>query len=111
MALMTPISSQIWDMKYRLKAVDGAAMDKTLEDSWQRVAGALAAPEDDAEHWQAEFYKALEDFRFLPAGRILAGAGTERHVLQGVVESLRRAGSGRPGRARQEGTGPTPNCP
>ncbi len=105
MALMTPISSQIWDMKYRLKAVDGAAMDKALEDSWQRVAGALAAPEDDAEHWQAEFYKALEDFRFLPAGRILAGAGTERHVtlfncfvmgrvpddMAGIFEQLKEA--------------------
>ena len=105
MALMTPISSQIWDMKYRLKAVDGAAMDKTLEDSWRRVAGALAAPEGDAEHWQAEFYKALEDFRFLPAGRILAGAGTERHVtlfncfvmgrvpddMAGIFEQLKEA--------------------
>ena len=80
MALMTPISSQIWDMKYRLKEGGGGAMDKTMEDSWRRVASALAAPEDDPGRWQTEFYEALEDFRFLPAGRILAGAGTERHV-------------------------------
>ncbi|MFP6691163.1 MAG: adenosylcobalamin-dependent ribonucleoside-diphosphate reductase [Alphaproteobacteria bacterium] len=80
MALMTPISSQIWDMKYRLKEGDGAALDKTMEDSWRRVASALAAPEDDPGYWQTEFYEALEDFRFLPAGRILAGAGTDRHV-------------------------------
>jgi len=77
---MTPISSQIWDMKYRLKEGDGAALDKTMEDSWRRVASALAAPEDDPGYWQTEFYEALEDFRFLPAGRILAGAGTDRHV-------------------------------
>ena len=77
---MTPISSQIWDMKYRLKAGDGAAVDKTMEDSWRRVANALAGPEDDPDHWQTEFYEALRDFRFLPAGRILAGAGTDRHV-------------------------------
>ena len=80
MTPMTPISSQIWDMKYRLKTGEGAAVDKTMEDSWRRVASALAAPEDDPAHWQAEFYAALEDFRFLPAGRILAGAGTDRHV-------------------------------
>ena len=77
---MTPISSQIWDMKYRLKTGEGVAVDKTIEDSWHRVASALAAPEDDPAYWQAEFYAALEDFRFLPAGRILAGAGTDRDV-------------------------------
>ncbi|MFP6776972.1 MAG: ribonucleotide reductase N-terminal alpha domain-containing protein, partial [Alphaproteobacteria bacterium] len=80
MTPMTPISSQIWDMKYRLKTGEGVAVDKTIEDSWHRVASALAAPEDDPAYWQAEFYAALEDFRFLPAGRILAGAGTDRDV-------------------------------
>jgi ribonucleoside-diphosphate reductase alpha chain len=77
---MTPISSQIWDMKYRLKTGNGGAVDKTIEDSWHRVASALAAPEDDPAYWQAKFYAALEEFRFLPAGRILAGAGTDRDV-------------------------------
>ena len=80
MAFMTPISSQIWDMKYRLKAGDGAAVDKTVEESWHRVAHALAEPEKDPGPWREEFYRALEGFQFLPAGRILAGAGTDRHV-------------------------------
>jgi ribonucleoside-diphosphate reductase alpha chain len=76
------ISQQIWDMKYRFKTVDGRALDRTIEDSWRRVAAALAAPEPEKEreHWAGEFYRALEDFKFLPAGRILAGAGTERTV-------------------------------
>ena len=80
MASVTGISQQIWDMKYRLKGADGAPVDKTIEDTWRRVADALAEPEQDRAHWSAEFYRALEDFRFLPAGRIVAGAGTDRSV-------------------------------
>jgi ribonucleoside-diphosphate reductase alpha chain len=77
---ISPISQQIWDMKYRLKAADGAPVDRTLSDTWRRVARALAAPEVDPAHWEERFFKALDGFRFLPAGRILAGAGTERDV-------------------------------
>ncbi|MEE9300158.1 MAG: adenosylcobalamin-dependent ribonucleoside-diphosphate reductase [Alphaproteobacteria bacterium] len=77
-----PISLQIWDMKYRLKDAAGRPVDKTIEDSWRRVARALAGAEapDGKERWEERFYEALEDFRFLPAGRILAGAGAERNV-------------------------------
>jgi len=67
-------------MKYRLKTVDGRPVDKTISDSWQRVAGALAAPEKDPSHWQQKFFEAMEDFKFLPAGRILSGAGSDREV-------------------------------
>ena len=75
-----PIAEQIWDMKYRLKAEDGRTLDGSVEDSWRRVATALAAREAVPENWIEPFYQALEDFRFLPAGRILAGAGTGRSV-------------------------------
>ncbi len=102
---VTGISQQIWDMKYRLKGADGAPVDKTIEDSWRRVARALAAPEADREAWEARFYEALEDFRFLPAGRIMAGAGTDRNVtlfncfvmgeiqddMGGIFEALKEA--------------------
>src|SRR5882724_9010616 len=80
---MTPIaaiSQQIWDMKYRLKGPNGAALDKTIEDTWRRIASALAAPEADLPGWADRFYGALENFRFLPAGRIVAGAGSGRQV-------------------------------
>jgi len=80
MAQVTSISQQIWDMKYRLKGPDGALVDKTIEDSWWRVAYALAEPERERERWAKAFYRALDGFRFLPAGRILAGAGTKRNV-------------------------------
>ena len=75
-----PIAEQIWDMKYRLKAADGVALDTTVEDTWRRIARALASQESEPAKWEDRFYHALEDFKFLPAGRIVAGAGTERSV-------------------------------
>lgn len=73
-----PIAEQIWDMKYRLKEQDGTVIDESVTDTWQRIAKALA--EGDTAGREAEFYAALEDFKFLPAGRITAGAGTGRAV-------------------------------
>ena len=77
---VAPIARQIWDAKYRLKDADGTPIDRTIEDSWRRVARALAQAEAEPERWEQPFYEALEDFRFLPAGRILSGAGSERRV-------------------------------
>ncbi|MEQ8665539.1 MAG: adenosylcobalamin-dependent ribonucleoside-diphosphate reductase [Rhodospirillales bacterium] len=80
MAQVAPISQQIWDMKYRLKGADGRPVDKSIDDTWARVARALAEPEADKALWQQRFYDIMRDFRFLPAGRILSGAGSERRV-------------------------------
>jgi ribonucleoside-diphosphate reductase alpha chain len=75
-----PIAAQIWDMKYRFKDADGTPIDETVEDTWKRIAGALAVVEKDPKEWEPKFYAALEDFKYLPAGRITAGAGTARSV-------------------------------
>ncbi len=75
-----PIAEQIWDMKYRFKAADGAPIDVTVEDSWRRIARDLARAEAKPDVWEEKFYEALEDFKYLPAGRITAGAGTARQV-------------------------------
>ena len=75
-----PIAEQIWDMKYRFKEADGTPIDASVEDTWRRIARSLAAVENDPEHWEGVFYNALEDFKYLPAGRITAGAGTARSV-------------------------------
>jgi ribonucleoside-diphosphate reductase alpha chain len=75
-----PIAEAIWDMKYRFKEADGTPIDGTVEDSWRRIARALAEVEKDPAHWENRFYSALEGFKFLPAGRITAGAGTGRNV-------------------------------
>ena len=75
-----PIAEQIWDMKYRFKDVDGTPVDVTVEDTWRRIARDLAKVEDNPERWEETFYDALSDFKYLPAGRITAGAGTKRSV-------------------------------
>jgi ribonucleoside-diphosphate reductase alpha chain len=80
MPSVASISQQIWDMKYRLKGPDGVALDRTIEDSWRRVASALAEPEQDRGLWTERFYEAMEGFKFLPAGRVVAGAGSGRNV-------------------------------
>ena len=74
------ISQRIWDMKYRFKTAAGEPIDREIADTWRRVATALAAPEADPPAWAPRFEEALSRFEFLPAGRILAGAGTGRSV-------------------------------
>ncbi|QXN71515.1 ribonucleotide reductase [Rhodobacter phage RcIroh] len=80
MPFAAPIAQQIWDQKYRLKHFDGTPIDVTVQDTWSRIASALAQAEDDPAFWEPRFYSALEDFKFLPAGRIIAGAGADRSV-------------------------------
>jgi ribonucleoside-diphosphate reductase alpha chain len=76
------ISQQIWEMKYRLARPDGTPVDRTLADTWERVAQAvaLAEPKRTRARWAKAFNEAMADFAFLPAGRILAGAGAGRSV-------------------------------
>src|SRR5205809_4138274 len=85
MPTVASISQRIWDMKYRRKGpakgpIAGEPIDKTIEDTWRRVATAAAAPEKDPQLWADRFYAAMSDFRFLPAGRVIAGAGAGRQV-------------------------------
>ena len=75
-----PIAEQIWDMKYRFKDADGTPIDASVEDTWRRIARSLASVESDPKRWEDVFYSALSDFKYLPAGRITAGAGTARSV-------------------------------
>lgn len=77
-----PVSEQIWDAKYRLKDASGAPLEARVEETFQRVAHAIAGAEKKKQrkHWEARFYDAMADFAFLPAGRILAGAGSGRKV-------------------------------
>ncbi|TCV90765.1 adenosylcobalamin-dependent ribonucleoside-diphosphate reductase [Sulfurirhabdus autotrophica] len=73
-------SKKIWDLKYRNLEL-GMEPDRTVEDTWRRVAHAIAGVETfDPIGWEHRFYSILEEFRFLPGGRILAGAGTIKQV-------------------------------
>jgi ribonucleoside-diphosphate reductase alpha chain len=101
----TPIAEAIWDMKYRFREADGTPIDGSVEDTWRRIARALAEVEAEPARWEDEFYAALDGFKFLPAGRITAGAGTGRTVtlfncfvmgtipdtMVGIFDSLKEA--------------------
>lgn len=97
-AFETELSRLIWQTRYR------AGDEPDVAASWQRVAGALAAAEpDERESWRQRFVDLLTDFRFLPGGRIQAGAGTGHDVtlfncfvmgavpddMAGIFESLK----------------------
>ncbi|GMR18800.1 MAG: hypothetical protein BMS9Abin33_1243 [Gammaproteobacteria bacterium] len=100
----TGISRQIWESKYRFSADDSTG-EQSIEDSWRRVARALASVEPtDKTKWEQCFYDILGGFIFLPGGRILAGAGTDRQVtlcncfvmgtiedsLEGIFDALKQ---------------------
>jgi ribonucleoside-diphosphate reductase alpha chain len=84
------ISEDIWNLKYRFRdrdtvspdgvLVPGTIHDTTVEDTWRRVARSLSALEENPQLWEKNFYYALKDFKYIPAGRIVAGAGTGRVV-------------------------------
>jgi ribonucleoside-diphosphate reductase alpha chain len=76
------LSQRIWDTKYRLKGADGIPVDATIEATFARVARTIAAVEPAGERRgvRQRYLEAMCNFEFLPAGRILAGAGSKRAV-------------------------------
>ena len=71
----TELAELVWRTRYR------QAGEATIADTWRRVAHALASQEpQDRALWQQRFFEVLSRFRFLPGGRILAGAGAARPV-------------------------------
>ncbi len=68
------IARHVWETRYR------APGEADIAASWRRVARAIAAVERDAAGWAERYFEVLDGFRFLPGGRILAGAGTDKRV-------------------------------
>ncbi len=73
-------SLDIWDKKYRLSSKDGTPIDKTMDDTYKRVARALSEvePEDVRDHWNERFVWALRRGA-IPAGRVTSNAGALEH--------------------------------
>ncbi len=72
------IRGKVFLDRYALKDKEGNLIEHTPEETWRRVARGIAQSEKakDREYWEEEFYKAMADFKFVPGGRILSGAGT-----------------------------------
>ncbi|MEM7751645.1 MAG: ribonucleotide reductase N-terminal alpha domain-containing protein, partial [Pseudomonadota bacterium] len=81
---IAPIARHVWNAKYRLHNPAAGLEDMSVAETWARVAKAAASIEtggpDGQAKWSAEFENAMSDFAFLPAGRIIAGAGADRDV-------------------------------
>jgi ribonucleoside-diphosphate reductase alpha chain len=75
-----PASEDIWDKKYRLKTKEGEAVDQSVDDTYKRVARALADVEapSSREDWYEQFLWALRRGA-IPAGRITSNAGAWEH--------------------------------
>src|SRR5512144_561447 len=77
---LADVSRHVWETKYRYRDSRNGG-DRTIEDSWCRIARAVSAVEPrDQDAWERRFFDILKGFKFLPGGRIQAGAGTRRNV-------------------------------
>ncbi len=78
MISLLPISTHIWNLKYR-RNTDDKSPEENIEQSWRRVASALSAVEasDSKDAYADDFFEAMRDFKLIPAGRILNTAGSD----------------------------------
>jgi ribonucleoside-diphosphate reductase alpha chain len=75
------LRARVFYEKYALRDTQGRQVERLPDDLFKRVAGELALPEKDEEkrkEWTSKFYWLLQDYRFVPGGRILFGAGQSR---------------------------------
>jgi ribonucleoside-diphosphate reductase alpha chain len=75
------LRARVFYEKYALRDQQGVQVEKVPDDMWRRVAKELASPERDEERrkeWTAKFHWLLQDYRFVPGGRVLFGAGQVR---------------------------------
>lgn len=104
------VSIDTWDKKYRLKDKNGTPLENTVQDTYRRVAKALAAvekPENQA-YWEEEFFKVM-NLGCTPAGRILSNVGAEKYKantstinctvsgtiedsMEGILDAVKEAG-------------------
>lgn len=79
---LTDIRRDVFLDRYSLKDVDGSAMEMYPEQMWRRVAWGISQVEkpEKRTQWEEKFYASLQGFKFVPAGRILSGAGTGYEV-------------------------------
>ena len=100
------IRQKVFLDRYALKDKEGTRIENTPEEMWRRVAKGIAKQEKvkDRKKWEEKFYNVLTDFKFVPGGRILSGAGTGYEVTyfncfvipspkdsrEGIIDSLKQ---------------------
>jgi len=103
---LTGIRQKVFLDRYALRDKDGSLLESTPEQMWKRVAWGISQNEKkkDQKYWESEFYRVMDEFKFVPAGRILSGAGTNYQVTyfncfiipspkdsrDGILESLKQ---------------------
>ncbi len=78
--MLSDIQMKIFLDRYALKDDEGNPIETSPVEMWHRVSRAVASVEKDREKWAQTFYRILEGFKFVPGGRINAGAGTGQNV-------------------------------
>ncbi len=75
---LSGVSKKVFLDRYALKDKQGNPVEKKPEEMWHRIAKAVSSVEkkENQKKWEKEFYWAMKDFKYVPGGRILAGAGT-----------------------------------
>lgn len=73
---------EVFQDRYSLKSEEGQSLEQYPDQMWRRVAWGISQQEKPADRkfWEEKFYSAMTDFKFVPAGRILSGAGTPYQV-------------------------------
>lgn len=100
------IREKVFLDRYALKGKKGELLEHTPEEMWKRVAAGIAKNEKPGKrkYWSKKFYETMKDFKFVPGGRILSGAGTKYQVTYfncfvipspkdsrgGIVDSLKQ---------------------
>jgi len=103
---LTGVSEKVFLDRYSLKDKAGEPLEKNPVEMWKRLSKAVASIEekDRKRRWEKEFYFAMKDFKYVPGGRILAGAGTGYKVTfyncfvipspkdsrEGILETLKQ---------------------
>ncbi len=77
------LRARVFFEKYALRDMDGSPMELTPEEMWERLAREMASveeTEEDSRIWYDRFLWLVSDFRFIPGGRIMYGAGNPRKI-------------------------------
>ncbi|MGB9883416.1 MAG: adenosylcobalamin-dependent ribonucleoside-diphosphate reductase [Microgenomates group bacterium] len=106
MKTLSGVAQKVFLDRYSLKDKKGNPIEKTPEQMWRRVAKAVASVEkkDQQKKWEKEFFWAMKDFKYVPGGRILSGAGTgfavsfyncyvipsPKDAREGILETLKQ---------------------